>query len=314
MAEPKDVEERELVAEVQTFISEAEGASSDERTKMRADLDFVYSEEGQWDQATLTKRHGRPSYTFNRVLGPVNQVIGEERMFRPSIALRGVDKDTDQALAEVMSGLIRNIEALSDAESIYDMAFKYAVAGGYGAWRILPKYQNDRSFVEELFVEPIHNPFTVFFDPLDADPVKRNQNQCAITERISKARYEAQYGESSALEIRIGRDNQGWVDSKSFRVAEYFKRVPVKKEIALLSDGRTVPYDDEMKRIEKELEAAAQDNPDIPRVEKTRTVDSYQVKWWKVDGARILEGPITYDWTYIPVVKLPGRYVNIEGK
>lgn len=307
-AQSKEQAERDLISEVTTFISESEAADSDERDFFVADLDFVYTEGGQWDDATLEQRQGRPSYTFNRVLGPVNQVIGDQRLNRSSIKMRGVDDKTDQDLADIMAGLIRNIEAMSDAESIYDMAFKYAVAGGAGAWRVVTEFQNDRSFDQEPVIKGIDNPMTVFWDPLATSPVKRDQTKCVIAERISKEFYEEKYGEEGD-DIEISRDSRGWVDEKGIRIAEYFKKVPVEKEIALMSDGRVVPYDDELKKIEEELEAAG-----APTVEKTRKASTFQVKWWKVDGSRILEGPITYDWRFIPVVKLPGRYINIEGR
>ncbi len=301
--------ERELVAEVTTFISDSDAADSDEREFFIEDLDFVYTKNAQWDAETLTNREGRPSYTFNRVLGAVNQVIGEQRMFRPSIKLRGVDENTDADLAETISGLIRNIEAISDAESTYDMAFKYAVAGGYGAWRVVTEFQNDKSFDQEVFIKAIHNPMTVFWDPLALEPTKRDQTKCVIAERISKEFYKEKYGKDGD-DLDIPGDSRGWVDEKGIRIAEYFKLVPVEKEIALMSDGRTVPFDDDLKKIEGELEQTE----GAPTVEKTRKVSTFQVKWWKVDGSSILEGPITYDWRYIPVVKLPGRYINIEGR
>ena len=40
----------------------------------------------------------------------------------------------------------------------------------------------------------------------------------------------------------------------------------------------------------------------------------WQVMWVKVDGSNVLEGPYYYDWKRIPVVRCPGRYVNIEGR
>src|SRR6266853_1021251 len=36
--------------------------------------------------------------------------------------------------------------------------------------------------------------------------------------------------------------------------------------------------------------------------------------WVKIDGTNILEGPYYYDWKRIPVVRCPGRYINIEGR
>jgi len=45
-----------------------------------------------------------------------------------------------------------------------------------------------------------------------------------------------------------------------------------------------------------------------------RKTTKWQVMWVKVDGSNVLEGPYYYDWKRIPVVRCPGRYINIEGR
>ena len=301
---------RQLITEINKHIFDSDAADGPERDLMVSDLKFVYDEEGQWDKRTKTQRAGRPCYTFNRVQQSVNQVLGEQRQNSVSIKIRAVDDKSDPALAQVQAGMIRNIESSSNADSIYKDAFKYAVAGGFGAWRVLPEHRNDFSFDQEIFIKPIYNPLTVYFDPLSLDPIKRDQSKCVIAERISKDLYKSLY-DSVPIDIMTSdRDDRGWINSEGVRIAEYFKKVPVRKEIALMSDGRVVPYDSELKKIEKELlniEGA-------PTVKRTRTVETFNIEWYKVDGSNILEGPIVYDWKYIPVVKLPGRYVNIEGR
>lgn len=300
-------EQRELIAEITTFISDSEGADSRERSLYVEDLDFVYSEGGQWDEKTVRMRGTRPTYTFNRVLGAVNQTIGEQRLNKTSIKIRPVDDGADPDTAEVFSGMIRNIEGVSNAEDTYDMAFKNAVAGGYGGWRVVSEHFDNTSFNQEIRIKSIHNIMTVFWDPLSFDPVKRDQTKCVVAERISKEFYIEKYG-GQPNDIRISRDSRGWVDEKGVRIAEYFKLIPKKKTIAELADGRVVDFDDDLKKIENELKGTEGE------VKRKRVVDTLQVHWWKVDGARVLEGPIVYDWRFIPVVKLPGRYINIEGR
>ncbi len=304
--------DQELVREVIKFVDDNETATQDERELMIDDLNFVYDEEGQWDEHTLKKRGGRPCYTFNHCIGAVNQVIGEQRMFKPQIKLRGVDNKSDKELAEVMGGLIRNIEALSGAEAIYDGAFKMQVAGGYGAWRIVSEYRSATAFEQEIFIKPIHNPMTVFFDHVSTDPFKTDQNRCVIAERVSEDFYKANYGKMTPTEIKVARDSKGWANDEGVRIAEYFKRVPVTKEIVLMSDGRVLPYDDAMKSNEQAISELGETGG--VTIVKKRTVKTYEVHWWKVDGKYVLEGPIVYQWERIPVVKLPGRYINIEGE
>ena len=108
-ADTKEEETRQLIAEVNTLIFDSDAADGPERQLMVDDLNFVYDEEGQWDQATKTQRAGRPCYTFNRVQQPVNQVLGEQRQNSVSIKIRAVDDKSDPDLAEVQGGMIRNI-------------------------------------------------------------------------------------------------------------------------------------------------------------------------------------------------------------
>jgi hypothetical protein len=316
--------EEELIAEVKKFVRESEGADSRERSRMLEDLRFVYEVDHQWSQTERLKRGNRPSYTFNRVIGAVNQVIGDQRQSSPQIKVRGVDGESDPEVAEINEGLIRNIEDQSDAQTAYDMAFKQAVAGGWGAWRVLPEFKSDRSFEQEIFIKPVYNPFTVFWDPLAQDPRKRDQNKCVIAERISREQHEALFGKEAAEKadnIEVSRDGRGWFTTDQVRIAEYFKREPVDKEIALLTDGRVVELTDESRVALDEAKRAAQNGVDVPVIardeggnEKIRKARSSQITWWKVDGAQILEGPITYDWQFIPVVKMCGRFINIEGQ
>jgi len=244
--------DRELIAEITTFISDSEAADSTERSLYTEDLDFVYTEGAQWDQRTRLARGNRPTYTFNRVQGAVNQTIGEQRLNKATVKIRPVDDSADPDTAEVFGGMIRNIEGVSNAEDIYDMAFKYSVAGGYNGWRVVSEHFNDTSFDQEIRIKAIYNIMTVFWDPLSFDPVKRDQGKCVIAERISDDAYRAEFG-GSPTDIKVARDSRGWVDEKGVRIAEYFKRVPKKKEIAELADGRVVNYDDDLKAIESEV-------------------------------------------------------------
>lgn len=316
-SDSEDENTRKIITEVNTLMDDSDAADGPERQLMVDDLNFVYDEEGQWDNATRGQRAGRPCYTFNRVQQSVNQVLGEQRQNSVSIKIRAVDDKSDPDLAEVQAGMIRNIESSSVADDIYKEAFKYAVAGGFGAWRVLPEHRNDFSFDQEIFIKPIHNPLTVYFDPFSLDPVKTDQNKCVVAERISIEEYEAQWDSVPVSISNRDNDDRGWVTSKGVRIAEYFKRVPVTKEIALLSNGKTVAFDADLKKIQDELEKQ-EGAPTIVKNKdgslKTRTVKTFNIEWWKVDGANILEGPITYDWKFIPVVKLPGRFINIEGR
>ena len=63
------------------------------------------------------------------------------------------------------------------------------------------------------------------------------------------------------------------------------------------------------------------DERGVTRIANDKTGDKmirktvkWQVLWAKIDGSNVSKGPYVYDWKRIPVVRCPGRYINIEGR
>lgn len=315
-----DDEKQSLVAEVKKQYERGAGAEAENRRLFSEDLRFVYQDtieaDGQWDSAILLQRRGRPSYTFNRVIGAVNLVLGDQRQTRPQVRVRAANKDASVETATIYNGLIRDIEQCSGAESIYDGQFKNAVAGGFGAWRIVPEYEDDMSFSQVLRIKDIPNPLTVLWDPEATCPIRSDSMWCIVAERISHEKYKALYPGHEPLTLAFARDSRGWATENEVRVAEYFKKIPVIKTIAQLSDGRSIDYDDEHKDILDSFQDAMKADPraHLPKVMRTRQVKTWAVEWYLVDGGDVLAGPIRYNWKRIPVIRIPGRCINIEGK
>jgi hypothetical protein len=293
------------------------------------DLNFIYNSEamGQWDPVVLQNRRGKPCYTFNRCLQPVNMVVADMRQTRPSGKVRPASDGASEAVAEVFAGICRSIEQCSRADQIYKEQFKFAVAGGFGAWRVMPTYMQDDgegAFDQVLRVINISNPQTVVWDPQCADACAGDANRCLVAERISDEVYESLYRNGDMSSFNMSRDSYGWFTDKEVRIAEYFERVPREKMIAKMTDGTVREYDDELKATEKHLEekGLTYEKHGVTRIatnKKTgelmiRKTTKWQVMWVKVDGSTVLEGPYYYDWKRIPVVRCPGRYINIEGR
>lgn len=328
---PYDEETRDdeaLMARIKRFYDEGVGAWEENRRMHSEDLNFIYNAEamGQWDPVVLQNRRGKPCYTFNRCLQPVNLVVSDMRQTKPSGKVRPASDSASEPVAEVFAGLCRSIEQASRAEQIYKEQYKFAVAGGFGAWRIMPVYMSDDgdgAFDQVLRVINIANPQTVIWDPQCADACAGDANQAIVAERIHEDIYKALYKDEDGVSFNISRDSYGWFTDKEVRIAEYFERVPTEKWIALMTDGHVKDYDAELKAVEKQFDEknitavkhgvvrVAKDKNGRPRIRKTM---KWRVLWAKVDGSNVLEGPFTYEWKRIPIVRCPGRYINIEGR
>ena len=325
-----DIEDQgALMSRIRTFHDDGVGAWEENRRMHSEDLNFIYNAEamGQWDPVVLQNRRGKPCYTFNRCLQPVNMVVADMRQTRPAGKVRPASDGASEAVADVFAGLCRSIEQCSRADQIYKEQFKFAVAGGFGAWRIMPTYMQDDgegAFDQVLRIINISNPQTVVWDPQCADACAADANRCIVAERISDDIYDALYPNGNRSSFNMSRDSYGWFTDKEVRIAEYFERVPREKRIAKMTDGTVRDYDADLKATEKHLDdhGLTFEKSGVTRIatnKKTgekmiRKTTRWQVMWVKVDGANVLDGPYYYDWKRIPVVRCPGRYINIEGR
>jgi hypothetical protein len=323
-------EDESLLSRVRKFYDEAIGSSEENRRMFSEDLNFIYNSEamGQWDPVVLQNRRGKPCYTFNRVIGPVNIVVADMRQTKPAGKVRPASDEAQEAIADVYEGLCRSIEQASRAEHTYKEQYKYAVGGGFGYWRVVPKYMADdgnRAFDQVLRIETVPNPLTVVLDPECNDPCGGDANRAIVAERISDDSYRANFGDQQGLSFNFSRDSYGWFTDKEVRVAEYYERVPTEKWIAQMDDGEVRDYDDKLKELEAHFEDndldSTKDGGHVNRIakdkkgnKKIRKTIAWKVLWVKCDGSNVLEGPFLYDWKRIPIIRCPGRYVNIEGR
>jgi Phage P22-like portal protein len=311
------VNKGELLSRIRLRYDDGVGAFEENRRMHSEDLNFVYNSEsmGQWDPVVLEARRGKPNYTFNRVIGPVNIVVADMRQTRPAGKVRPTNGAANEATAEVLAGLMRSIEDESRAEPIYKNQYKFAVAGGFGAWRLMPEYESEDSFDQVLRIKDIPNPQTVIWDPECSDACAGDAMWCIVGERVSKEKYRSLFPNADTeTSFNISRDSYGWFTDKEVRVVEYMERVPFEKEIVQFTDGSIQDLTPEIKKADKEFELQGMGKDKVKRILRTRKVLKWRVMWCKCDGGQILEGPIFYDWRRIPVVRVPGRYINIEGR
>jgi hypothetical protein len=314
MARPttKEVSDK-LVAEVKDCFSKAVSADSHNRELAIEDIRFIDEEGAQWSDMDRKNRSGRPCYSFDRTSIAIDQVKGDQRQNTPQIRVLPADSKSDRKIAQIYAGLIRSIERNSSARTAYNTGFDFALKGGFGAWRVYPKYVED-SFDQEICIARIENPFTVHWDPNAKDFLKRDAWWAMVTERIGRAQFTAQHPDIPLTDIDLSDRDTDWITSDEIRVCEYYKRIKKKKVLALLDDGRVIDYDS-IRVIEDELRNPPPGSGIAPiKVVRKREADGTIIRWWKLCGAGILEGPIDYEWKYIPLVPVYGRVSNIEGK
>lgn len=277
----------------------------------------------QWPQDVLATRgavqgqtiNARPCLTINKLPQHIKQVTNDQRQNRPSVKVIPVDDKADVDVAEMLEGVVRHIEYISDADVAYDTACENQVTYGEGYIRILTEYCDDMSMDQDIKIGRIRNSFSVYMDPAIQDPCGSDAQWCFITQEMSKAEFEKQFpGKQPVSQVEVGTgdpDYKDWfMDGDSVRVAEYFYYETTKKTLIAYQDGSVVVKGspEEMMLLQAAIPPAMRDGKPV-----TRETEVKQVKWCKLNGYQVLE---TSDWAgrYIPVVRVVGNEFEIDGR
>ena len=297
------------ISEAIEFLRQAAEADTTNRAEALDDVKFAAGD--QWPVEIQNSRNleARPCLTINKVDAYVRQICNQQRQQRPRIKCQGMNNQTDAKMAQMITGICRHVEVNSNADHAYDTAFDFAVRMGWGYWRVTTDYVRPDSFDQEIYIKPIDNPFTVYFDPNSVAPDGSDAEKCLITVVMAKENFRKMYPDADdggSFSARgTGDSNSEWVTKHDIRIAEYFYTRIESTHLVLLSDG-TSAYEDELPNKE------TMDLAGIYEVSKRKTFRK-AIKWCKVTAMEVLEEG-TWAGKYIPVVPTYGQQCVVDNK
>jgi hypothetical protein len=310
--------DEELLKEALERFDQSEAAYSEWRREAAVDLEFVTDR--QWSETARSTRElsGRPCYTADRLTPAVRMIVNENRQNRPSIKVSpksGGDEDT----AHVITGLIRDIESVSNADTAYDVASEYSVKCGLGYFRLGTEYESDDTFDQSLRITAVNDPLTVYPDPSHAETDGSDMEYCFVVKDLAEETYRRLYGSTklAALPSWKGSESPGpWAGPGSVRVAEYFYREHEEKALYHVARFRLnsigeLQYDEEavtdVKPTDEEIESKA------VLLLNTRTVDVVKVKCCVLNGKEVIS-KTEFPGSHIPVFMVKGEETFVRGK
>ena len=306
MAEADD----DLLADAKECFRLCEEREAENRQAALDDLRFARLGE-QWPAEIRRKREeeGRPCLTINRLPAFIRQVVNDSRQNKPQIKCHPADGNADVETAEILNGLIRNIEATSKADVAYDTAIESAVTMGFGYFRINTGYCDDDSFELDLRIEAVPNPFSVWGDPWSTASDSADWNECFVAETLPREAFERRWKDAQAVDWSGGGYGglaSPWLEGESVRVAEWWRREAVERTLLLLSNQEVLDADVYAGR-KAELDALG------VTVAGERRAPSHRVRQYLITGAEVLEER-SWAGRYIPIVPVWGEEVNVEGR
>lgn len=296
----------DILKEAQEAFKECQEREHDNRLNFEADVRFARLEE-QWPSDIETRFGDDPRLTINKLAPVIRQVVNDARQNKPQISVRPQDSEADPETAEIMSGLIRNIESASDADTAYDTAVDNAVSGGFGYFRINTRYACDDNWDQDIVIDRVINPLSIYGDPYSTAADSSDWNVAFVTDQMSKKAFEKKYKGGTSVSWEAAEFPEEWLEGEQVTIAEYWTRSEVRKQIYLLSDGRTISAD-ELKKSGQELYDAG-----IEVMGQPRDVMSYKVTQRILTGIEELE-KTEWQGKYIPIIPVYGDEVVLKNK
>lgn len=277
-------------------------ADSGNRSSMLEDLRFSHGE--QWPDEIRMQREldRRPCQTINKTDTFVRSVVNNMRQQRPRIKVYPVADGADQQIAAVIEGIFRHIEVQSNADLAYDTAADNQVRMGLGYIRVATRYLDEKSFDQEIYIDRVRNPFSVYFDPSSTQPDGLDAEWVLIVDRIRREEFKRLYPDASEVDFvsdGYGDASGAWSTKEEIMIAEYW-RCEYKSDILFkLADGTTV-----FKSDAPEGKGVGDFVGDSIVIESRESVKRV-IKWSKVTASQELE---KRDWggRYIPVIPVYG--------
>lgn len=305
-------------ADIQAALERYERAvDADSENRDQAAVDLRFSAlEGQWDERLKAERERvkRPCFVFDRTGQIVRQIVGDIRLNPPAIKVRPQDGGADEALAETLTGLVRNIESVSMADAHYIGAADMAVRCGMGFLRVRYDYIDDAAFDMDFRVELIPSPFAAVWDPGATLPCREDASYWFVTDLWTEDAFKRRWPKAS-LDGWDAKQVAAWRDGEYVRVAEYWNKKPVTKRLLFMADGRTVDATDmddaEIARAAAEAQAKT---GAVSGVLRERKAEGFKVCMTLMNGSEQLEETYYWPGRYIPIAPVFGEEIRIGDR
>lgn len=302
--------DKEIFNEVKERFAISQDAFSECRKNGIDDLNFLNID--QWDEDVKNQREieRRPALTINHSQTFIRRIENTLKQQRPRIKCHPVGGGADVEEAKIINGLIRHIETISNASVAYDSGGSSAIKIGFGYWRIVSEYMDEKSFDQELKIKPIQNQFSVYDDPSAIMPAGEDRMWAIIESKMKRMEYKRKYPNATNRDWSASGQQDDWETKEDIRLAEYFRICEDKDVLYRLEDGTAI-YKSEYDKIIKvgmKMPLAMSDGEPISRPTTRRYVEWYRINGREVVEKRRLPG------RYIPLIRVDGNVENIDGK
>ena len=290
----------------------------------RNDVEFAYGD--QWPEDAKTARADRPMLQINHIAQFIHNALGNLKQSKfnvhvmqasgPNDAVPAWVGDTEYPTAEVMEGMIRDVERRSDAGHAYVRAVQHALEGGFGWLWVRTDQPDDNPFELELRIEHIVDRYSVLLDPFSDRDDFSDAEWGIVSQKLPMGEFRARYPQVPQTSCSIGDGfdthyRDWWGGETHARISHYFYKEAMKRTAFRLRgrDGsEIVAFKDKLEDILDELAEGGYQKVD------EKEINSFQVKHVLCTSNHILEGPSDWPGMRIPIVPVLGRQIDYDDR
>lgn len=292
------------------LLREAQSAEEDNRRLVKEANLFVSKDNGQWEQWWWDKNDGKPRYTFDQTTPIIDQVAGQMEQSEFGIDVEPTGGEASKKTAEVIGGMIRNIETISDASHIYSTASRNIATSGFDAWHLNHKHLSPDSFDQDIVIEPVYNAWQrVWWDTGSQRQDRADANHGWLLSAVSETEYRERWPDRSGTSA----PNDEWMNAYYHKpnmvlVGHFYYVEEKKRELVKTNFGRVFTVDDDWKKVSDELKAAGEVEVD------RRVVMDRVFMLRRFDGDGWLDDARETVWNRVPVIPVYANFKIIEEK
>ena len=260
-------------------------------TKAREDLQFLSDTPGaMWSDGVYNERvkSGRPALELDYLTQYINQVQNNIRESERTIDVVPEGNAASVATAEMLKGLLRQIQYQSDATVAYETASMSAIKCSIGYVKVGTDYVDKTTFNQHLTIERVINPFLYYPDHKYQTVNGADQRHCFELEPMTAKEFKEKYPDAAV----VGFDADDKIKSKEIHDND---------EILIVNW-----YVKESE--EEELEAQGANGAVQKRLVTKDTIAVY-----KMAGQDVLERS-TFPGEFIPIVPVVGIEAWEDGE
>lgn len=311
------------ISDIRVDFNRSISGSNDLNEQALDDIKFAKVPGQQWVGSDTEQYANKPKPENNKIARQINRILGQYQRLEMNAKIISASEDANDDDAEILQSRWRNDFNFSDGVEALNNAADEAFHGGFGAFKIAAKYEDEEQEdpdYQNLCIEPIYSaPSSVVYSAGSIRKDKSDAKQAWHLLRVNREETEEEYGVSIASYPNAVYDDGyfDWTcdDRKDIYIAHYYevieKRITEYKfdSLVITKDGRKYRTQTG-ERVEKEMLDEMIEL--MPYEKKSKKVKF--VEYALISGDQFLVKPQKTPFKRVPIIPQYGYHTVINGK